>query len=105
MLARDIILDFDGTLIDTSPAILATFTLVLQARGVTISRDVYDNGRSYTDFLLRSRAATYRWGNARAKLATMDRDKQLQRALSLLSEYTTDATLMAAVNQRRLGSN
>ena len=73
----------------------------LQARGVAISRDVYDRGAGYTEFLLRSRAATYRWGNARAKQETLGRDRQLQRALELLSEHRTDSTLMAAVHQKR----
>ncbi|MDY6982134.1 MAG: HAD hydrolase-like protein [Pseudomonadota bacterium] len=40
MSARDIILDFDGTLVDSSPAILATFTSVLRARDVTPARPV-----------------------------------------------------------------
>jgi carboxyl-terminal processing protease len=86
-----------------SPALLDELYQRLQERGVKISRDVFDAGASYTDFLMRSRAATYRWGNARAKLETMDRDKQMQRALDLLKENATDSKLMAAVHQKREG--
>ncbi len=38
MLAPHLIFDFDGTLIDSSPAILATLGLVLQGRGIAPAR-------------------------------------------------------------------
>ena len=84
-----------------SPALHNELFQRMKSRGIDISREVYDEGSSYVDFLMRSRAASYRWGNARAKLEMMDRDPQMQKALALLAEHRTDATLIAAVHQKR----
>ena len=69
----------------------------MSARGVSVPRAIYDDAASYIDALLRYKIADYKWGDARARLVTLERDPQMRRALALLGEYRTDVALIDAV--------
>ena len=71
----------------------------LQARKVTVSRDVYDGAQKYVGDLVAFRMARNAFGDGEAKKLFADRDRQLTEALKLLRAHRSQAELITASNK------
>ncbi|HEX7050035.1 MAG TPA: S41 family peptidase [Longimicrobiales bacterium] len=67
----------------------------LQARGVSVDREIYDRAAGYIDRMLAERVARLAFGDAAAKRREIKDDAPLRRALELLREGGTQRELIA----------
>ena len=71
----------------------------MQARKITVSREVFDGAQKYVGDLVGYRMSRNAFGDGEAKRLFADRDKQLMEALKLLRTHQSQSALISASNR------
>ncbi len=76
----------------------------LDAAGVKLDRGDYDAAHDYVDRILEDKVATLAFGDAVAKRQELDEDAQLDKAVQLLRQATTQKALFASASAAHPGT-